>query len=439
MAWAAGIGLATTFCIAWMAHAAEPPPKELAQRLDLARMLPQGIGAAVMMRYIEPARIERPQKAALAFEAYLMATGFGVEAPPAYAARRQGGPIGWLLRSNVDSMNPAGAALQAWKVYQDNYDAGQRKELEFPPRRVSKIETCRVAFVDDPYNYYDAALAAGPKIFSMALTSARYAIDLGRLARAVIVLPAGQRPVRQLADLLLLQSSDRQFAYAMEFTALHISILRIAREGGPGVAKLLMERYAGFLQRHWKQRRCAGNEYISYRGIVEEFNQEAASLEAASKDLRLPRIAGDAWWAVSVDPESYSERDEDLRDLTLLRLKIAGSAIDDVNATSVLREVEEFRPPDRLPVSMRHLQRQFAFHELLRRFENTEWERKMMAAWLYHIAAGRLYREAPQVWWAALRDMTDWIGKSAARRAMVEASGDSAMAAWFRLEALDGR
>lgn len=63
----------------------------------------------------------------------------------------------------------------------------------------------------------------------------------------------------------------------------------------------------------------------------------------------------------------------------------------------------------------------------------------MMAAWLYHIAAGRLYREAPQVWWAALRDMTDWIGKSAARRAMVEASGDSAMAAWFRLEALDGR
>ncbi len=421
--------------------AAEPLPPELAQKLDLTRMLPAGIGAARMLDYLERANINRDQKAALAYEAYLMATGFGVEAPAAYAVRQPGGPLGWLLRSSatIEAMHPMGAAMRAWKVYDDNYDRNERKPLDFPARRVTKSETCRVALVDDPFDYYDAAIKAGPRIFGNVLSSARSPIDIGRLARAILVLPPQQRPLRQIADTMQLTHSDRQFAYAMEFTPLHLALLRLARESGTEGARLLMERYWSFLDRHWKQKRCSGNEWISYRGIIEEYNSEAIGLEKKFENLKLPRFKADAWWAEAIDPDSYSERNEDIWDLTMVRLKIDGSPIDGVGSSSVLREVEEFRPAEKLLAWQRLLQKHFAFHELLIKFRNTEWEKNMMASWLAQVSNGRLYREAPLVWWAVLRDVKEWAGKNGERRAMIEASGDSAMRAWLRLDALDGK
>lgn len=422
-------------------QAAEPLPPDLAQKLDLVRMLPASIGASRMMDVLERAPLDRENKAALAYEAYLMATGFGVEAPAAYAVRQRGGPLGWLLRASasVDAMHPMGAAMRAWKMYQDNFDAKAGRTLDFPARRIPKVESCRVATVDDPYDYYDAAIQAGPRIFGMVLPSARYAIDMGRLARAILVLPPPNRPLKPVMDLLLLLSSDRQFAYAMEFTPLHVSLLRLAREGSAESAKLLMERYATFLEKHWAQRRCSGNEWISYRGIVEEFNAEASSLETKFVDLRFPRLKANAWWAQALDPDSYAEREEDVWNLLLLRLKIDGSALDGVNATSVLREVEEFRPPDKLSAFQRLLQKHFAYHELRLKFRNTEWEKSVVTSWLGLVAGGRLTREAPLVWWAVLRDLKDWAGTNPDRRAFLEASGDTAMRSWLRLEALDDK
>lgn len=432
---------ALIFASTILLRAAEPLPPELAQKLDLARMLPAGIGASRMMDYLERANIPRDQKAALAYEAYLMATGFGVEAPAAYAVRQQGGPLGWLLRSSasVDAMHPMGAAMRAWKVYDDNYDRNERKPLDFPVRRVPKAETCRVALVDDPYDYYDAALKAGPRIFDNVIPSVRSPIDLGRFARAILNLPAQQRPLRPVLNVLQLTHSDRQFAYAMEFTTLHLSVLRFANESGQEGARTIMERYGSFLDRHWKQKRCSGNEFISYRGIVEEYNSQAITLEKKFAELKFPRLKADAWWAEAVDPDSYSERNEDIWDLTMVRLKIDGSPIDGVSSSSVLREVEEFRPSEKLLAWQQLLQKHFAFHELLIKYRNTEWEKNMMASWLAQVSNGRLYREAPLVWWAVLRDVKEWAGKSRERRAMIEASGDTAMRAWLRLETLDGR
>ncbi len=422
-------------------QAAEPLPLDLAQKLDLARMLPAGIGASRMMDFIERANIARDQKAALAYEAYLMASGFGVEAPAAYAVRQPGGPLGWLLRSraSVDAMHPMGAAMRAWKVYEDNYDRNERKPLDFPIRRVPKAETCRAALVDDPYDYYDAAIKAGPRIFGNVMPSVRSAIDLGRFARAILNLPPQQRPLRTVLDVLQFNHSDRQFAYAMEFTALHLSILRLSNETGMDGARNLMERYFSFLDRHWRQKRCSGNEWISYQGIVEEFNSQAIALEKKFAELKLPRLKADAWWAQAIDPDSYTERNEDIWDLTMVRLKIDGSPIDSVSSSAVLREVEDFRPADKLSPWHKLLQKHFAFHELLVKYRNSEWEKNMMASWLAQVSSGRLYREAPLVWWAVLRDVEEWAGKNAQRRAMVESSGDTAMRAWLRLEALDGK
>jgi hypothetical protein len=332
-----------------------------------------------------------------------------------------------------------GAAMRAWQMYQDNFDPGVKKGLEFPVRRVPKAETCRVATVDDPYDYYDAAIKAGPKIAGTVLPTARNVIDLGRLSRAILVLPSRDRPMKLISDLLLTQNSDRQFGYAMEFTPLHLSVLKLASETGRDGALLLMQRYFSFLDRHWKQRRCAGNEWTSYRGIVEEYNTTAFDLEQKFRDIKLPRFRPEAWWAQAVDPDSYSELDADIWNLTMLRLKIDGASIDDVNAASVLREVEDFRPPDTLTASQRLLQHHFAYHELLVKFRDTQWERGMMVSWLRQLTNGRLYREAPLVWWAVLRDAQEWAGKNPQRRAMLESSGDTAMQSWMKLEALDGR
>lgn len=329
--------------------------------------------------------------------------------------------------------------MRAWKVYDDNYDRNERKPLDFPVRRVPKAETCRVALVDDPFDYYDAAIKAGPRIFGNVLPSARSPIDIGRLARAILVMQPQLRPLRPIADSLQLTHSDRQFAYAMEFTPLHLAVLRLARESGMEGARLLMERYGSFLDRQWKQKRCSGNEWISYKGIVEEYNSEAIGLEKKFADLKLPRLKADAWWAQAVDPDSYSERNEDIWDLTMVRLKIDGSPIDGVSSSSVLREVEEFRPAEKLLAWQRLLQKHFAFHELLIKYRDTEWEKNMMVSWLAQVSNGRLYREAPLVWWAVLRDVKEWAGKNEQRRALIESAGDSAMRAWLRLETLDGR
>jgi hypothetical protein len=422
-------------------HAAEALPPELAQKLDLTRMLPPSIAASRMMDYLEKANISREQKTALSLEAYLQATSFGAEAPLAYAVRQRGGPLGWLLRRSASAavIHPMGAAMRAWQMYQANFDPGENKRLEFPARRIPKNESCRVVTVDDPYDYYDAAIKAGPKVFSEVLPAARYAIDLGRLSRAILAMPTRDRPTRLISDLLLLQSSDRQFSYAMEFTPLHLSVLKLASESGLYAARLLMERYSGFLMRHWTQARCSGNEWTSYRGIVEEYNATAADLESKFEELKLPRLRPEAWWAKAIDPSSYSELDADIWNLTMLRLKIDGAAIDDVNAASVLREVEDFRPPDKLAPSQRLLQHHFAYHELLVKFRDTQWERGMMVSWLRQLANGRLYREAPLVWWAVLRDAQEWAGKNPQRRAMLESSGDTAMQAWTKLDTLDGK
>jgi hypothetical protein len=223
----------------------------------------------------------------------------------------------------------------------------------------------------------------------------------------------------------------------MEFTPLHNALLRIAREGGAGATRELLPRYASFLERHFSQRRCLGNQYLDYRGVIDEFNAAALEAEQNWKIPRLPRLTKDAGLAKSVDPDSYAERDEDFRDLILLRFKISGAFPDEVNSAAVLADVDRFQPPSKLPANMRQLQKNFAYQALLRHFKDTPPERKVMDAWLRHIATSRLQREAPQVWWAAVRDILEWAGKNSARRSLAEFAGDPALAAWLRLNALD--
>ncbi len=422
---------------ALVAPAAEPLPKELAERLDLARMLPDSIGASVMVKYLAPAKIDPAQKAGLALEAYLMATAFGNEAPPAYAARSVSPLLQWLRVSNVEAMNPLSAAIRAWKLYEENYDRRRDKPLDFPARRVAKAETCRAAFVDDPYDYYEAAYLSSRKIFLDAATQAHNAIELGRLAGAALLIPPNQRPVDALERLLLATSTDRQFAYAMEMTPLHNAILQIAREGGAAVTRRLLPRYAAFLERHFGQRRCTGNDSLNYWGVIDEFNRAAAEAERLWTEVKLPRLAENAGRAKALDVESYVEKDEDFRDLVLLRFKITGVRPDEVNSTAILNAVDAFQPPSKLPATLRQLQKNYAYQALARELRGSAAEQKVMTAWLRHIAVSRLQREAPQVWWAAVRDILEWAGKNPQRRALAEFAGDPALAAWLRLNALD--
>ncbi len=418
--------------VAW---AAEPLPKELAQRLDLARMLPPGMAASTMLRYVEPARIDREDKAALAFEAYLLATAFGVEPIKVYAVRQNNGPLDWVMRTPAHQKNPQSAALLAWSIYDAHYDRRRQKPLEFPVRRLSAPESCRVALVDDPLDYFEAAQKAGPRLFSQAIETARNPIEHGRLM--AVFVRTQQRPVTTLLRWLTVFVPDRHFAYAMAFTPYHNSMLKIASEVGLNEARALFSGYAAFLERHWAQKRCLGNEDIQYGGLVDEFNRAAAEAEKKFEGARMPRLRENSWRARAVEPDSYSETQEDLRDLVLLRLKILNSPPDDVNTAATLREVEEFRAPDRLPTGAKLLQKNFAYREMLTKYLNTADEKRVMYSWLHYFAYSRALREAPQVWMATTRDVIEWVGKDEGRRKMAESAGDPALAALLRLEVLE--
>jgi hypothetical protein len=415
------------------ALAQEPLPKELARQLDLARMLPPEIGGSILVDLIREAEIDKEQKAGIAFEAYLVATGFGVTSPPVYAARAQEDVASWLASADYDRPSPAAAALLAWAIYEENHDPERRPSLEFPARPVPQREGCPVAYVQDPFDYYDAAFKASPEIFAQAREQSRYAVDFGRLAEVMSKAGDAARNTAALLRLLNVQSSDRQFAYAMQFTRLHRSMLRIASEAGAETGKMLYQRYANYLTRHFAQPRCEGNQWMDYRGVIAEFNDSAKQSEAQWRQGAVVRLPLEAGLAKSVDPDSYTEKDADWQDLLYLRFRIASAQPNDTSFRSILRDVERFEAPSRLPAPLRLLQKNFAFRLLSVQFKNTPYLDEVMASWLYEIARSRLQKQAPQVWWTAVDNVLDWIGGDRRRQAMAEFAGDPALAAIIRL------
>ncbi|MDX2268442.1 MAG: hypothetical protein NW208_10075 [Bryobacter sp.] len=415
------------------AWAAEPLPPELARMLDLTRMMPAELGAPLMIELTHKSKIAKEQKAALAFEAYLAATGFGVKAAPVYAARTSTDMAAWLARGESDRPNPLGAAVLAWKVYEDNRDPEWQREMEFPGKRTAKRELCSGAYVDDPLDYYEALWQAGPKLFRESWQGeVRYAVDLGRLVGVLAAKPREDRALVAIERLLAITSTDRQFAYAMEFTRLHDGMLKIAQEAGKEAGKRLFELYAGYLTRHFGQRRCVGNEVLDYRGAIAAFNKAAEESEKAW-GVTVVRLEEEVGRAKSVDPDSYAEKDADFQDLVYLRLRIAGAQNNVVNFRSILREVEKFEAPGRLPVNIRLLQKNYAFRMLSVQYKGTPFEDEVMEAWLHEMALSRLQKQAPQIWRAAVENVVEWVGNNRRRQATAEFAGDGALAAYLRL------
>jgi hypothetical protein len=375
----------------------DPLPKELDYRLSLARALPAPYSGAVIVALIPSAKLNRGQITALAEEAYHLA--------------------------GKDSA----VALRAWIAYRDNFDKENDVALGFPVRPASNRAGCTDVEVPDPRDYYRWAMQAGQREFQIAVRNVRSAVEVGRLAEAV--LESGGEQHLSLLNRLLQNAtgSDREFVEAVRFTGLHNSILKLAQGFSPLAARALLNQYRTFLVTNLAGRRCAGNRSEEFEGVFEEFNRLANRLRGVTPlDLESAKVT-------AVDPLT---RDA-MPNTFAIGHKLANAPADETAVRSMLTEIGQFRLEQRpgtsgsTEESKSHLYGRFA-----ERMESSTFLPLVMEEWVRFLVHSRLREENPRVWFRSARSFFEWSRGNRARQSALESSGDPALAAYIKLTTL---
>jgi len=375
----------------------DPLPKELEYRLSLARALPAPYSAAVIVALLPSAKLTPRQIVPLAQEAYQLAG------------------------------RDSAVALRAWIAHRDNFDRESEVALAFPLRGASLRAGCADLEVEDPHDYYRWAMQAGTREFSMAARNVRSAVEVGRVAEAV--LEAGNAEQLTMLGRMLeaATGSDREFVEAIRYTGLHNAVLKLV-ENAPGPsARMLLNSYRNFLVANLTGRRCANNRAEEFEGVFSEFNRLAARLRTiAPLDLDIARVT-------SVDPVT---RDA-VPNTFALTHKLTNAPADDTAVRSMLTEIGQFRLEQKPGVSgTTEASKAYLYSRFAERLKSSPLLDRAMEEWVRFVVYSKLREENPKVWFRSARSFYDWARKNADRRSRLEAAGDPALAAYIKLTAL---
>lgn len=375
----------------------DPLPKELEYRLALARALPAPYSGAVIVALLPSAKLTSKQIAPLAEEAYQLAG------------------------------RDSAIALRAWIAYRDNFDKETDVALAFPQRQPSLKATCADLEVDDPRDYYRWALQAGPREFALASRSVRSAVEVGRLAEAVLESGKEEHVLLLGRFLDAANGSDREFVEAVRYTALHNSILKLALSQNVQTGRMLMNRYRGFLVTNLAGRRCGGNRAEEFQGLFDEFNDVANRLRAVTPlSIEVAKVT-------SVDPVV---RDA-MPNTFALTHKLTNAPADETSVQSMLTEISQFRLEQRpgTNTSMEE-SKAYLYSRFAQRLEKSPYLDRAIEEWVRFVVYSRLRVENPKVWFRSARGFYGWAYKNPNRLAKLESAGDPALTAYIKLTAL---
>ncbi len=380
-----------------LAAATEPLPRELEQRLALARALPAPYSGSVILALLPSAKLSPAQIAPLAEEAYHLAG------------------------------RDSATALRAWVVYRDSQEEEGAVALAFPRRPVSIEATCADLEVSDPGDYYRWALEAGDSEFLTAVRNVRSAVEVGRLAEAILAagwqeyLPVLSRTMAAVG------SSDREFIEAIRYTRLHNAVLEIALKLTPQAARSLLNQYRTFLVNHLAGRRCAGNRAEEFEGIFSEFNRLAEQVRGVS--LLTPELA-------RVRAVDTSARDVMPNAFALLH-KLTDAAADETGVRSMLTEVSKFQLEQK-PGSTATTEetKAYLYSRFAERMAGSPLHGRVMEEWLNFVVGSRLRETRTAVWFRCAKNFATWARGDLRRQYQVESAGDPALAAYIKLMVL---
>ncbi len=375
----------------------DPLPKELEYRLSLARALPAPYSGAVIVALLPSAKLSSAQIVPLAQEAYQLAG------------------------------KDTAVALRAWIAYRDNFDKERDVALAFPLRGDSVKAGCDALEVSDPHDYYRWALQAGSREFGMASRNVRSAVEVGRVAEAVLESGNDQQVLMLTSMLAGAVGSDREFVEALRYTSLHNSVIKLTEKSSANSARLLLTGYRNFLTNNLSGRRCAGNRAEEFKGILEEFNQAAI------------RVRG----VVPLGPEAtrVNSVDTTTRDMMpntfALAHKVTHAPADDTAVRSMLTEISQFRLEQKPGTTgSAEESKAYLYGRFAERMGKSPMQDRVMEDWVRFVAHSGLREANPKVWFRCARSFYDWSRKSAIRQSMVEAAGDPALTAYIKLTVL---
>lgn len=372
-----------------LAASVPPLPAELEYRLSLARALPAPYSGAVITALIPSAKLQPEQVTPLAEEAYRLAG------------------------------RNAAVAARAWLTYRDNYDKDQDPALDFPYRTATPRASCVDLDIDDPQDYYRWALIAGPRYFRLASNNARSAVDVGRIAEAVLELGGPEQRVILSQLLNRTSGSDREFIEAIRYTALHNSILKM---GDPQV----LLSYRTFLITNLAGRRCAGNRAEEFFNLFKEFNQVARRLD-------VPLLTPDLAKVRSVEPVTGTVKPG----IFALEFKLLEAPLDDTSVTSMLTEINKLLLEQTPGTSnLNEEAKNYLYYRFSQRLLDSPFQDRVVAEWLRFLASSNLRESNPRVWFRAARSLSAWAWKNTTRQYKIESAGDPALTAYVRLTAL---
>lgn len=383
--------------VLFLAATGDPLPKELEYRLSLARALPAPYSGAVIVALLPSAKLTPGQITALAQEAYQLA--------------------------GADSS----VALRAWIAYRDNFDKETDVALGFPIRGASAKAGCADLEVSDPKDYYRWALQAGEREFQIATRNARSAVEVGRIAEAILE-GGGEQHLGLLGRMLQnANGSDREFIEAIRYTGLHNAILKLVQQLPQRPARNLLNQYRGFLVANLAGRRCAGNRSEEFEGLFVEFNRLAFRLGAVA-----PLEPEDAR-VTSVDPVT--------RDLLpnpfALAHKLENAPADETAVRSMLTEIGQFQLEQKPGTATSTEEaKAYLYGRLAERLETNRYLPRAMEEWVHFVVYSRLREQSPRVWFRSARRFYEWARGNPYRMAMVEQAGDPALSAYIKLTAL---
>lgn len=373
---------------------AEPLPRELEYRLTLARALPAPYSGAVILALLPSARLSPRQVLPLATEAMQLA--------------------------GKDTT----VAARAWITYRESASKEGDAPLEFPVRQASLKANCIDLEVSDPRDYYRWAMQAGRREFTMAVSNVRSAVEVGRLAEAILDGNQDLLIGTLLTRLDASDASDREFVEAMRYTGLHNAMLKLAERSNIAVGRQILSRYRAFLVSNFSGRRCSGNRSEEFKGVIDEFNGLARQLRGV-----IP-LDADAAQVRSVDTQV---RDAMPNTFALLH-KLTNSPTDDVSVRSMLTEIEQFRLEQKPGTTQSTEEsRAYLYARFADRLRNTKFEPAVVEAWVHFIVYSNLRNENPRVWFRSARAFYDWSLKDGRRQSQIENAGDPALTAYIRL------
>lgn len=375
----------------------DPLPKELEYRLSLARALPAPYSGAVIVALLPSAKLTPRQIVPLAEEAYHLA--------------------------GKDSA----VALRAWIAYRDNFDKETDVALAFPLRPTSLKATCADMEVSDPHEYYRWALQAGQREFLAATRNVRSAVEVGRLAEAILD-SGGEQHLDLLGRTLLAATgSDREFVEALRFTGLHNAVLRLSQQHSMQAARNLLNQYRTFLTTNLSARRCAGNRSEEFQGIFEEFNRTAMRVPGVTP-LRPENAKVTAVEPVTRDvmPNTFA-----------LAHKLTNAPADETAVRSMLTEIHQYRLEQK-PGKNNNTEeaKAYLYARFAERLDTSPFLSRAMEDWVNFVVHSRLRDENPRVWFRCAREFYSWSRGNRFRQSALESAGDPALAAYIKLTTL---